>query len=53
MEDELDTVEGGKMEWVDLLDGLYEDLEKKLKKAKNIKFVLQSTNFVDFDRKKM
>ena len=34
MEDELDTVEGGKMEWVDLLDGFYEDFEKTLKKAK-------------------
>ncbi len=34
MEDELDTVEDGKMEWVQLLDGFYDEFEKTLKKAK-------------------
>ena len=34
MEEELDTVEDGKMNWVDLLDNFYEDFDKTLKKAK-------------------
>lgn len=34
MEGELDTVEEGKMNWVDLLDGFYGDFDKTLKKAK-------------------
>ncbi|MGN1467185.1 MAG: type I DNA topoisomerase [Ruminococcus sp.] len=34
MESELDTVEEGKKNWVDLLDDFYGDFEKTLKKAK-------------------
>lgn len=34
MEEELDTVEKGSVEWVDLLDDFYGDFDKTLKKAK-------------------
>ncbi len=34
MEQELDTVESGAIEWVDLLDEFYTDFDKTLKKAK-------------------
>lgn len=35
MEQDLDTVESGAVEWVSLLDAFYVDFEKTLKKAKN------------------
>ena len=35
MEQDLDTVENGDVEWVNLLDQFYVDFEKTLKKAKN------------------
>ena len=34
MEQELDTVESGNVEWVNLLDQFYSDFDKTLKKAK-------------------
>lgn len=35
MEEELDTVEDGKENWVNLLDNFYDDFDKTLKKAKS------------------
>ncbi len=35
MEQDLDTVEHGEVQWVELIDEFYQDFEKTLKKAKN------------------